>query len=82
VTVMCQCSHNLHEIKERHFADGTSPRQAAVSNVPCDFLRFLQAEEGQHFKLHQKSFISCTFRFFTGVFYMLLVCRLLKTLPA
>jgi hypothetical protein len=46
VTVMCQCSHNLHEIKERHFADGTSPRQAPLSNVLCDFLRFLQAEEG------------------------------------
>ena len=49
MTVMCQCSHNLHEIKERHVADGTSPRQdpppSPLGNVLCDFLRFLRAEE-------------------------------------
>ena len=43
MTVMCQFSHNLHEIKEHRFADGTSPRQAPLSDVLCDFLHFLQA---------------------------------------
>ena len=46
MTVVCLFSHNLHEIKERRVADGTSPRQAPLTNVLCDFLRLLRAAEG------------------------------------